>query len=196
MADHGTEGRAPRVIFGGVEGSQRARGLRLAALPLAVVTTALLTIANLEAFNFVEAGLVGLGTLAVVAAGLLGIGLGLSRGRRRPRRIGSALLLSVMASFVLGGVIARAQRSESLARGDEIADALMAFATVQGELPVDLTALVPAYLDDIPATRMGLFREVPYSYARLAPDSYRLVFASGFFSHCQRGVDMPWRRGH
>lgn len=154
-----------------------------------------LTILDLEAFGFGLGGAIALLHLFIVP----GVGLGLlafGNKSRRPtlRRIGHALILAAVASFLASGMLLSRKKSDSKAAGDALCLALEAFRQISGRYPQDLQALAPSLLPAVPATSMGLFSSVPFDY-RPSPsgEDFVLGFDSTFFIYCARGRSATWR---
>ena len=154
-----------------------------------------LTILDLEASGFGLGGAVALLHLLVapgVGLGLLGVGI----RRRHPklRRVGLALLLAAVASFLASGMLLSRKISDSKAAGDALCLVLEACRQVSGRYPQDLQALTPSMLPAVPTTSMGLFRAVPFDY-RPSPggEDFVLGFDSTFFIHCARSRSATWR---
>jgi hypothetical protein len=154
-----------------------------------------LTILDLEAFGFGLGGAVALLHLLVapgVGLGLLGFGI----KSRRPklRRIGLALVLAAVASFLASGMLLSRKISDSKAAGDALCLALEECRQISGRYPQDLQALAPSLLPAVPTTSMGLFSSVPFDY-RPSPsgEDFILGFDSTFFMYCARSRSATWR---
>ena len=161
-----------------------------------IATGLVLTSLHLEAF--------GLGLICAVAALLqlfllpgLGLGIlcwGIKNRRAKTRRVGLALILSTVASFVLSRMLLDHKVGASKAAGDALCLALESCRKRDGRYPQDLQSLVPSFLSSVPATSMGVFRSIPFDY-RVEPqsDDYILGFDSTFFIYCARSRAATWR---
>jgi len=154
-----------------------------------------LTILHLEAFGLGLAGAVSLLHLFIAPGLGLGLlGFGIKSQRAKITRVGLALILSAVASFMVSGMLLSRKIADSKAAGDALCLALESCRKSGGRYPQNLQALVPSWISAVPATSMGLFSSIPFDY-RPDPqgDDYFLGFNSTFFIYCARSRSAPWR---
>jgi len=157
-------------------------------LALGIIAFALITLVRLElAFDFLESGLVGALLLLVTLIALVLLGFGAIRKSRPLVIVSTYLLVGMLSSVVFSSAILDIQERRSFARGDQIAAALASFHDVAARYPNSLSELVPAHLERVPATSMGVFRRIEFSYsADPSGADYGLGFPAPAFIYCRR----------
>jgi hypothetical protein len=157
-------------------------------LALGIAAFALITLARLEyALDFLGGGLAGALLALIMLLALVLLGLGAVRKSRPLIIVSTYLLVAMIASIVLGSVILEIQERRSFERGDRIAAALASFYDVAVRYPNSLSELAPAHLERVPATSMGVFRRIEFSYAADPSGAdYRLGFPAPAFIYCRR----------
>lgn len=180
----------PSGPLDGAEEFLRLHNLCLWQVSLAVF--AAIVCADLEAFGFESALLIGFAALGSAVVGLAAILYGVARRRSRVAVVGANLLLVPVLAIIASGAIAGLQRERSIARGEEIVAAIEAFRTSQGRLPESLDELVPGQLASIPVAAVGLVRTVPFSYQRSGDFRYQLSFAAPQWMYCTRSEKTAW----
>lgn len=158
-----------------------------------VVGTALL-ILDLEAFGFGGGGLACcLNLVVAMVVGLGSFGVGLLRQQPGMRRFGLSMMLAAAGAFVLSIVVLNQQLARTEATGDTICTALEKARAANGHYPKQLQELVPAYLPEIPATSMGVFRRIPFDLrSEAGGGDFALGFEAPFFLYWARGRATPW----
>lgn len=165
------------------------------SVPVGIAVGVVLTVLDLEAFGYGFGGAVGLLQLFVTPG--IGVVL-LARGikSRRPGmwRLGLALTLATIVSFVVAGMLHRRQLAASKAAGDVLCEALESCRQSTGRYPERLQDLTPAFLAEVPVSSMGVWSSLPFDYY---PDQqggdYHLGFHSTFFIYCTRSRLAGWR---
>lgn len=162
---------------------------------IGIAAAAILTVLDLEAFGFGLGGAVGLLHLfGTPGLGLVLLACGMKSGRPGVRRLGLVLILATIVSFVVARMLHSRQLAASKAVGDVLCEALESFRQATGRYPERLQDLTPAFLADVPSSKMGVWSSLPFDYQ---PDpqggDYHFGFHSTFFTYCARTKVASWR---
>lgn len=113
-----------------------------------------------------------LGSMIMSVIGLVGF---IRKKKSRVLGIGLILLIFCISEIIVSGRIAERQKQLSFAQAEKIISALDNFHSATGQYPAGINELVPTYLKEIPATRMGWFG-TSFNYYKMKEGGYRLSF--------------------
>ncbi len=160
-------------------------------IPSAIIFV-VLTCAGLESFDAVSTAILGILLLGGPLAGLAAMAWGAKRKQETWIVAGAHLLAVPILAGMLSGKISHHQYDKTTARGDLIVAALEAHRTATGRYPSTLAELVPQHLPEVPLTKLGLVRQIPFSYKQTPNDAYTLNFIGTSWTICQRDKQTPW----
>jgi ABC-type antimicrobial peptide transport system permease subunit len=128
-------------------------------------------------YGFGGCALVGLGT--VLSGGVSLLLTIIFAALRKPALAwkSAACLAAVIAALVAAGFVNDAQRARAQKRGEMIVTALEKHKAATGRYPASLDALVPDYIEEIPAPGLGFFTKYRFHYTA---DQDALAFSLTF----------------